>query len=109
MKSTLTSVAIQNTLSALGTTISPLGVAPIAGLINALVTEVFEMAVGLDNRFGFGCDLNAVVCNTAVYNRPMSLVEFLQDTFSGWFGIPDPLIGQTYYNGNVTGVRGGQQ
>lgn len=109
MKSTLTSVAIQNTLSALGTTISPLGVAPIAGLINALVTEVFEMAVGLDNSFGFGGDLNAVVGNTAFYDRPMSFGEFMQDTFSGWFGIPDAVIGQTDYNGSVTGVRVGKQ
>lgn len=109
MKSTLTSVAIQNTLSALGTTISPLGVAPIAGLINALVTEVFEMAVGLDNSFGFGGDLNAVVGNTAFYDRPMSFGEFMQDTFSGWFGIPDTVIGQTDYNGNITGVRVGKQ
>ena len=109
MKSTLTSVAIQNTLSALGTTISPLGVAPIAGLINALVTEVFEMAVGLDNSFGFGGDLNAVVGNTAFYDRPMSFGEFMQDTFSGWFGIPDAVIGQTDYNGNITGVRVGKQ
>lgn len=109
MKSTLTSVAIQNTLSALGTTISPLGIAPIAGLINALVTEVFEMAVGLDNSFGFGGDLNAVVGNTAFYDRPMSFGEFLQDTFSGWFGIPDAVIGQTDYNGSVTGVRVGKQ
>ena len=109
MKSTLTSVAIQNTLSALGTTISPLGVAPIAGLINALVTEVFEMAVGLDNYFGFGGDLNAVVGNTAFYDRPMSFGEFMQDAFSGWFGIPDAVIGQTDYNGNITGVRVGKQ
>ena len=109
MKSTLTSVAIQNTLSALGTTISPLGIAPIAGLINALVTEVFEMAVGLDNSFGFGGDLNAVVGNTAFYDRPMSFGEFMQDTFSGWFGIPDAVIGQTDYNGNITGVRVGKQ
>lgn len=109
MKSTLTSVAIQNTLSALGTTISPLGIAPIAGLINALVTEVFEMAVGLDNSFGFGGDLNAVVGNTAFYDRPMSFGEFMQDTFSGWFGIPDAVIGQTDYNGSVTGVRVGKQ
>ena len=109
MKSTLTSVAIQNTLSALGTTISPLGVAPIAGLINALVTEVFEMAVGLDNSFGFGGDLNAVVGNTAFYDRPMSFGEFMQDTFSGWFGIPDVTIAQTDYNGNITGVRVGKQ
>lgn len=109
MKSTLTSVAIQNTLSALGTTISPIGVAPIAGLINALVTEVFEMAVGLDNSFGFGGDLNAVVGNTAFYDRPMSFGEFMQDTFSGWFGIPDAVIGQTDYNGNITGVRVGKQ
>ena len=109
MKSTLTSVAIQNTLSALGTTISPLGVAPIAGLINALVTEVFEMAVGLDNSFGFGGDLSAVVGNTAFYDRPMSFGEFMQDTFSGWFGIPDAVIGQTDYNGSVTGVRVGKQ
>ena len=109
MKSTLTSVAIQNTLSALGTTISPLGVAPIAGLINALVTEVFEMAVGLDNSFGFGGDLNAVVGNTAFYDRPMSFGEFMQDTFSGWFGIPDVTIAQTDYNGSVTGVRVGKQ
>ena len=109
MKSTLTSVAIQNTLSALGTTISPLGIAPIAGLINALVTEVFEMAVGLDNSFGFGGDLNAVVGNTAFYDRPMSFGEFMQDTFSGWFGIPDAVIGQTDYNGNTTGVRVGKQ
>ena len=101
MKSTLTSVAIQNTLSALGTTISPLGIAPIAGLINALVTEVFEMAVGLD--------INAVVGNTAFYDRPMSFGEFMQDTFSGWFGIPDAVIGQTDYNGNITGVRVGKQ
>ena len=109
IKSTLTSVAIQNTLSALGTTISPLGVAPIAGLINALVTEIFEMAVGLDNSFGFGGDLNAVVGNTAFYDRPMSFGEFMQDTFSGWFGIPDAVIGQTDYNGNITGVRVGKQ
>ena len=109
MKSTLTSVAIQNTLSALGTTISPLGIAPIAGLINALVTEVFEMAVGLDNSFGFGGDLNAVVGNTAFYDRPMSFGEFMQDTFSGWFGIPDAVIGQTDYNGTLTGVRVGKQ
>ena len=109
MKSTLTSVAIQNMLSALGTTISPLGVAPIAGLINALVTEVFEMAVGLDNSFGFGGDLNAVVGNTAFYDRPMSFGEFMQDTFSGWFGIPDAVVGQTDYNGNITGVRVGKQ
>lgn len=109
MKSTLTSVAIQNTLSALGTTISPLGIAPIVGLINALVTEVFEMAVGLDNSFGFGGDLNAVVGNTAFYDRPMSFGEFMQDTFSGWFGIPDAVIGQTDYNGSVTGVRVGKQ
>ena len=109
MKSTLTSVAIQNTLSALGTTISPLGVAPIAGLINALVTEVFEMAVGLDNSFGFGGDLNAVVGNTAFYDRPMSFGEFMQDTFSGWFGIPDVTIAQTDYNGTLTGVRVGKQ
>lgn len=109
MKSMLTSAAIQNTLSALGTTISPLGVAPIAGLINALVTEVFEMAVGLDNSFGFGGDLNAVVGNTAFYDRPMSFGEFMQDTFSGWFGIPDAVIGQTDYNGSVTGVRVGKQ
>ena len=109
MKSTLTSVAIQNTLSALGTTISPLGVAPIAGLINALVTEVFEMAVGLDNSFGFGGDLNAVVGNTAFYDRPMSFGEFMQDTFSGWFGIPDAVIAQTDYNGTLTGVRVGKQ
>ena len=109
MKSTLTSVAIQNTLSALGTTISPLGIAPIAGLINALITEVFEMAVGLDNSFGFGGDLNAVVGNTAFYDRPMSFGEFMQDTFSGWFGIPDAVIGQTDYNGNITGVRVGKQ
>ena len=109
IKSTLTSVAIQNTLSALGTTISPLGVAPIAGLINALVTEIFEMAVGLDNSFGFGGDLNAVVGNTAFYDRPMSFGEFMQDTFSGWFGIPDAVIGQTDYNGSVTGVRVGKQ
>lgn len=109
MKSTLTSVAIQNTLSALGTTISPLGIAPIAGLINALVTEVFEMAVGLDNSFGFGGDLNAVVGNTAFYDRPMSFGEFMQDTFSGWFGIPDVTIAQTDYNGTLTGVRVGKQ
>lgn len=109
IKSTLTSVAIQNTLSALGTTISPLGVAPIAGLINALVTEIFEMAVGLDNSFGFGGDLNAVVGNTAFYDRPMSFGEFMQDTFSGWFGIPDVTIAQTDYNGNITGVRVGKQ
>ena len=109
IKSTLTSVAIQNTLSALGTTISPLGVAPIAGLINALVTEVFEMAVGLDNSFGFGGDLNAVVGNTAFYDRPMSFGEFMQDTFSGWFGIPDVTIAQTDYNGTLTGVRVGKQ
>lgn len=109
IKSTLTSVAIQNTLSALGTTISPLGVAPIAGLINALVTEIFEMAVGLDNSFGFGGDLNAVVGNTAFYDRPMSFGEFMQDTFSGWFGIPDAVIGQTDYNGTLTGVRVGKQ
>lgn len=109
IKSTLTSVAIQNTLSALGTTISPLGVAPIAGLINALVTEIFEMAVGLDNSFGFGGDLNAVVGNTAFYDRPMSFGEFMQDTFSGWFGIPDVTIAQTDYNGTLTGVRVGKQ
>lgn len=109
MKSTLTSVAIQNTLSALGTTISPIGVAAAASLINALVAEVFELAVGLDNHFGFGGDLNAVVGNTAFYDRPMSFGEFMQDTFSGWFGIPDAVIGQTDYNGNITGVRVGKQ
>ena len=109
MKSTLTSVAIQNTLSALGTTISPIGVAAAASLINALVTEVFELAVGLDNHFGFGGDLNAVVGNTAFYDRPMSFGEFMQDTFSGWFGIPDVTIAQTDYNGTLTGVRVGKQ
>ncbi|WP_148800588.1 hypothetical protein [Campylobacter concisus] len=109
MKSTMTSLAIQNTLSALGTTISPIGVAVAASLINAIVTEVFELAVGLDNHFGFGGDLNAVVGNTAFYDRPMSFGEFLQDKFSGWFGIPDAVIGQTDYNGNITGVRVGKQ
>ena len=109
MKSTMTSLAIQNTLSALGTTISPIGVATAASLINALVTEVFELAVGLDNHFGFGGDLNAVVGNTAFYDRPMSFGEFMQDTFSGWFGIPDVTIAQTDYNGNITGVRVGKQ
>lgn len=109
MKSTMTSLAIQNTLSALGTTISPIGVAAAASLINALVTEVFELAVGLDNHFGFGGDLNAVVGNTAFYDRPMSFGEFMQDAFSGWFGIPDAVIGQTDYNGNITGVRVGKQ
>lgn len=109
MKSTMTSLAVQNTLSALGTTISPIGVAAAASLINALVTEVFELAVGLDNHFGFGGDLNAVVGNTAFYDRPMSFGEFMQDTFSGWFGIPDVTIAQTDYNGSVTGVRVGKQ
>ena len=109
MKSTMTSLAIKNTLSALGTTISPIGVAAAASLINALVTEVFELAVGLDNHFGFGGDLNAVVGNTAFYDRPMSFGEFMQDTFSGWFGIPDVTIAQTDYNGTLTGVRVGKQ
>ena len=109
MKSTMTSLAIQNTLSALGTTISPIGVAVAASLINAIVTEVFELAVGLDNHFGFGGDLNAVVGNTAFYDRPMSFGEFMQDTFSGWFGIPDVTIAQTDYNGTLTGVRVGKQ
>lgn len=109
MKSTMTSLAIKNTLSALGTTISPIGVAAAASLINALVTEVFELAIGLDNHFGFGGDLNAVVGNTAFYDRPMSFGEFLQDAFSGWFGIPDVAIAQTDYNGTLTGVRVGKQ
>ena len=109
MKSTMTSLAIQNTLSALGTTISPIGVAAAASLINALVTEVFELVVGFDNHFGFGGDLNAVVGNTAFYDRPMSFGEFMQDTFSGWFGIPDVTIAQTDYNGRLTGVRVGKQ
>ena len=109
MKSTMTSLAVQNTLSALGTTISPIGVAAAASLINALVTEVFELAVGLDNHFGFGGDLNAVVGNTAFYDRPMSFGEFMQDTFSGWFGIPDVTIAQTDYNGTLTGARVGKQ
>ena len=73
------------------------------------MTEVFELAVGLDNHFGFGGDLNAVVGNTAFYDRPMSFGEFMQDTFSGWFGIPDVTIAQTDYNGTLTGVRVGKQ
>nr|WP_315519311.1 hypothetical protein [uncultured Campylobacter sp.] len=109
IKSTMTSLAIQNSLSALGTTVSPIGIGIVAGLVNALVSEVFEMAVGLDNHFGFGGDLNAVVGNTAFYDRPMSFGEFMQDAFSGWFGIPDVTIAQTDYNGTLTGVRVGKQ
>jgi hypothetical protein len=109
IKSTMTSLAIQNSLSALGTTVSPIGIGIVAGLVNALVSEVFEMAVGLDNHFGFGGDLNAVVGNTAFYDRPMSFGEFMQDTFRGWFGIPDVTIAQTDYNGRLTGVRVGKQ
>ena len=109
IKSTMTSLAIQNSLSALGTTVSPIGIGIVAGLVNALVSEVFEMAVGLDNHFGFGGDLNAVVGNTAFYDRPMSFGEFMQDAFSGWFGIPDVTIAQTDYNGTLTGARVGKQ
>ncbi|AQW81357.1 hypothetical protein CPIN17260_1068 [Campylobacter pinnipediorum subsp. pinnipediorum] len=54
-------VAISKSLSALGTTISPIGGFIALKAVQTLVTEALEVATGLDNRFGFGGDLVGAV------------------------------------------------
>ncbi|WP_069637477.1 hypothetical protein [Campylobacter pinnipediorum] len=59
-------VAISKSLSALGTTISPIGGFIALKAVQTLVTEALEVATGLDNRFGFGGDLVGAV---NIYNK----------------------------------------
>ena len=97
----LTNFAVQSLSKALGIT-STFGTIGLTWGIGELLGELGEIMMGLDNHFGFGGQLNAIAGNTTFYDRPMSFMEWLKDTF----GMLDSPIGQVDQKGEkVTGVR----
>ena len=98
--------AITSGIKALGTSISPIGISIVAGAIEAIINEAFEVAIGLDRHYGFGGELNAIVGDTMFYDRNFSFVEGIRD-FLGFAN--NEKITQVSKDGSkITGVRIGK-
>ena len=105
-KGLLTRTAVSSGVRALGTSISPIGLSLVGGAIASALNEAFEIATGLDRHYGFGGELNAVVGNTAFYDRNFSFFEGIKDLFGG---LNDKAITQVNKDGTkITGVRIGK-
>lgn len=102
LKNTLTQSAISYGLRALGTAPSLLGMFGLSLAIGTLMDELTEMAMGLDNRFGFGGELRGFDASGApYYDRSLGFGEFLKDTF----GMLDGHVELENRKGDVVGYR----
>ena len=102
LKNTLTQSAISYGLRALGTAPSLLGMYGLSLAVGSLVNELLEVAMGLDNRFGFGGEIRGFDASGApYYDRSLSLGEFLKDTF----GALDSHVELENKKGDVVGYR----
>lgn len=105
VSSTFASVAVEAGVTAVGASISPLGIMGLAFGIKEAINEAFEVATGLDRNFGFGGELVGISSidgvKTAVYD--------------GEVGFMDGLLGGKRannvvdYAGKVVGFRVGRQ
>jgi len=103
--STFSQLATSKALSALGIT-SQLGALGLFSAVKAVLTEAFEMAIGLDNHFGFGGEfLGENEFGEGMFSAPSSFAEVASDTFSEIGGF---LTGQEVntdtYNPDLTNV-----
>ncbi|AQW87129.1 hypothetical protein CPIN18021_0282 [Campylobacter pinnipediorum subsp. caledonicus] len=107
-----TNVAVKKTMSAIGTSIAPIGGMFVAEIVKMAVTEAFEVMTKLDRHYGFGGELMGFAevdgKRMALYQQPKTIGEFLKDlvgSVNSLFGdeVESKLEMLTDWDGNMAG------
>lgn len=99
------SSAVEYAVTAVGVSISPLGVSALALAVEGLISECFEVAMKLDNHFGFGGDY---VTSVQIGDKKVGLYEDKKGLLQGladMVGLGSKQGWLTDYDGNTAGWR----